>query len=150
MIHLAIFASGTGSNTQKIIDYFRYHSAVAVSLIVSNQPTAGVLSIAAKEGIPTLLLEKERFFRGDGYSGGGSYFFGDQNASHVGLGVIHYDAKYGIPSVEAFTTMGFDWANVTIPLAAAAAIIPLSSPSTANRCRMSPSVMAEFAGAACG
>ena len=67
MIHLAIFASGTGSNTQKIIDYFRYHSAVSVSLIVSNQPNAGVLSIAAKEGIPTLLLEKERFFRGDGY-----------------------------------------------------------------------------------
>jgi len=67
MIHLAIFASGTGSNTQKIIDYFRHHSGVSVSLIVSNQPAAGVLSIAAKEGIPTLLLEKERFFRGDAY-----------------------------------------------------------------------------------
>lgn len=67
MIHLAVFASGAGSNTQKIIDHFRHHSAVAVSLIVSNQPSAGVLSIAAKEGIPTLLIEKERFFRGDAY-----------------------------------------------------------------------------------
>ncbi|MBS0422699.1 MAG: TonB-dependent receptor [Proteobacteria bacterium] len=43
-------------------------------------------------------VQTNSFFRGDGYSGGGSYFFGDQNASHVGLGVIHYDAKYGIPS----------------------------------------------------
>jgi len=67
MIHLAVFASGAGSNAQKIIDYFRHHSSVAVSLIASNQPTAGVLSIAAKEGIPTLLIEKERFFRGDAY-----------------------------------------------------------------------------------
>lgn len=67
MVHLAVFASGAGSNAQKIIDYFRLHSSIAVSLIVSNQPAAGVLSIAAKEGIPTLIVEKERFFRGDGY-----------------------------------------------------------------------------------
>lgn len=43
-------------------------------------------------------VQTNSFFRGDGYSGGGSYFFGDQDASHVGLAVIHYDAKYGIPS----------------------------------------------------
>ena len=67
MIHLAVFASGTGSNTRKIIDYFRHHSSIAISLIVSNQPAAGVLSIAAEEGIPTLIIEKERFFRGDAY-----------------------------------------------------------------------------------
>jgi iron complex outermembrane receptor protein len=45
------------------------------------------------------------FFRGDGYSGGGSYFFGDNNDSHVGLGVIHYDAKYGIPSDTTYIDM---------------------------------------------
>ena len=67
MIHLAVFASGTGTNTQKIIDYFRLHATLSVSLIVSNQPAAGVLQIAAKEGIPTLVIEKERFFRGDAY-----------------------------------------------------------------------------------
>jgi len=45
------------------------------------------------------------FFRGDGYSGGGSYFFGDEKDSHVGVGVIHYDAKYGIPSDTTFIDM---------------------------------------------
>jgi phosphoribosylglycinamide formyltransferase-1 len=67
MIHIAVFASGAGSNTQKIIDYFRFHAAISVSLIVSNQPNAGVLQIAAREGIPTLLLHKEPFFHGDAY-----------------------------------------------------------------------------------
>lgn len=50
-------------------------------------------------------VQTNSFFRGDGYSGGGSYFFGDQNASHVGVGVIHYDAKYGIPSDTTWIDM---------------------------------------------
>lgn len=65
--HLVIFASGAGSNAQQIITYFKTLPAVKVSLIVCNKPGAGVLSIAEKEGIPVLLIEKERFFRGDAY-----------------------------------------------------------------------------------
>lgn len=64
---IAIFASGAGSNAQKIIDHFRGSARVQVALIVCNKPEAGVLSIAQKEGIPVLLIEKERFFRGDAY-----------------------------------------------------------------------------------
>jgi len=64
---LAIFASGTGSNAQKIIDYFRNRPGTSISLIVSNKPGAGVLEIADKEGIPYIIIEKERFFRGDAY-----------------------------------------------------------------------------------
>ncbi len=65
--NIAIFASGTGSNAQKIIDHFRKHSYIKISIIVCNNPAAGVLQIAATEGIPFLLIEKERFFRGDAY-----------------------------------------------------------------------------------
>lgn len=36
------------------------------------------------------------FFKGDGYSAGGSYFFGDK--SRIGAAVIHYDSSYGVPS----------------------------------------------------
>ena len=67
MKHIAIFASGTGTNAACIIDHFHHHTAIKISLIVCNKPGAGVLSIAEKEGIPTLLVEKERFFRGDAY-----------------------------------------------------------------------------------
>src|SRR5437762_13860787 len=76
---IAIFASGTGSNAQKIIEYLNpcpspqgekgvsNTSKIEVALIVSNNPTAGVLQIAAKENIPTLIIEKEKFFRGNAY-----------------------------------------------------------------------------------
>ncbi len=67
MLNLAIFASGTGSNAQKIIDRFRNHPSIHIRLIVSNKPQAGVLQIAEKEQVNTLIIEKERFFRGDGY-----------------------------------------------------------------------------------
>ena len=64
---IAIFASGTGSNAQKIIDKFRDSTNVTISLIVCNKAGAGVLSIAEKENIPFLLIDKERFFKGDAY-----------------------------------------------------------------------------------
>lgn len=65
--HLVIFASGAGSNAQQIIHYFKNSALAKVCLIVCNKPGAGVLSIAKNENIPVLLIEKERFFRGDAY-----------------------------------------------------------------------------------
>lgn len=63
---LAIFASGTGSNTQKIIDYFRNDDNINISLIVCNKRGAGVLQIAERENIPSIVIEKGKFFT-DGY-----------------------------------------------------------------------------------
>jgi phosphoribosylglycinamide formyltransferase 1 len=65
--HLVIFASGAGSNAQQIIRYFKNSELAKVALIVCNKPGAGVLSISEKENIPSLLIEKERFFHGDAY-----------------------------------------------------------------------------------
>jgi phosphoribosylglycinamide formyltransferase 1 len=67
MKQLAIYSSGTGTNAARIIDYFHHHPTIKVSLIVCNKPTAGVLNIASKEGLPVLLIDKEVFFRGDAY-----------------------------------------------------------------------------------
>lgn len=66
-VHIAIFASGSGSNAQKIIDWFRKNPLVKIVLIVCNNPKAGVLDIARKEQIPVLLIEKDRFLTGDAY-----------------------------------------------------------------------------------
>jgi folate-dependent phosphoribosylglycinamide formyltransferase PurN len=81
-IHIAIFASGAGSNARKIIEYFEgagsglaaagdsnltstasksTSSQVKVSLIVCNVPDAGILAIAKEKGIPTLLIDKNEF-----------------------------------------------------------------------------------------
>jgi phosphoribosylglycinamide formyltransferase-1 len=77
---IAIFASGAGSNTAQIIDRFTspptsHHGVergeqtphIEVALIVCNNPKAGVLTIASKENISSLLIEKEKFFHGDAY-----------------------------------------------------------------------------------
>lgn len=64
---LIIFASGTGSNTKNIIEFFRQDPSVKIALIVSNKPEAGVLHIATTENIPSLVVEKEQFFRGHAY-----------------------------------------------------------------------------------
>ncbi|MCF3110381.1 phosphoribosylglycinamide formyltransferase [Niabella sp. CC-SYL272] len=55
---IAIFASGAGSNAQKLIDYFRNHAFASVSLIVCNKPGAGVTHIAEAEGIELLLTDR--------------------------------------------------------------------------------------------
>lgn len=68
MVNIAIFASGAGSNAQKIIEHFRYSKKARVTLIVCNKPGAAVLSIAAVEHIPVLLIEKEKFSNGNGYA----------------------------------------------------------------------------------
>ena len=64
---IAIFASGAGSNAEKIIDYLKGSAFIKVGLIVCNKPEAGVLTIAAKHNIPTLLIDKVPFFKGDTY-----------------------------------------------------------------------------------
>ena len=64
---LAIFASGAGSNAEKIIVYLKNHASIEVSLVVCNKPGAGVIHIAENNYVPVLMIEKERFFRGDSY-----------------------------------------------------------------------------------
>lgn len=65
-INIAIFASGAGSNAQKIIDYLRGSNDIKVCLIVCNHPNAGVIDIAKAEQIKLLLINKHRFVK-DGY-----------------------------------------------------------------------------------
>ncbi|TCZ72817.1 phosphoribosylglycinamide formyltransferase [Flaviaesturariibacter aridisoli] len=64
---LAIFASGNGSNAQRLMEHFRDHPTIIIALVVCNKPGAGVLARADAFGVPTLLIERERFFRGDAY-----------------------------------------------------------------------------------
>ena len=67
MKKIAIFASGTGTNAKRIIDHFKHHQQVQVALILSNNPSAGVLEIAKKEDIPYTIIEREKFFNSNYY-----------------------------------------------------------------------------------
>lgn len=66
-IRIALFASGAGSNAAKIIAHLKDHPKIEVALIVCNKPGAGVIQIAANNHLPVLMIEKERFFRGNAY-----------------------------------------------------------------------------------
>ena len=64
---IAIFASGAGSNAKKIIEHFVGDREIHVGLIVCNKPGAGVLNIASDFHIPVLMIENDRFLKGNGY-----------------------------------------------------------------------------------
>lgn len=63
--NIAIFASGTGSNAQKIIHHFKGSALARIALIVTGNPKAGVLNIAESEGIPRLIIDKTEFATGE-------------------------------------------------------------------------------------
>ncbi len=65
--NIAIFASGTGTNAANIIQYFSNKQTATVAFIVCNNPLAGVLKIAEANNIPSLIIQKEQFFKGDAY-----------------------------------------------------------------------------------
>lgn len=62
---VAIFASGAGSNAEKIITHFKNHPTIFISLIVSNKKDAGVLAIANKFQIPSLIINRTDFYQSD-------------------------------------------------------------------------------------
>lgn len=61
MHQLILFASGSGSNVQAIIDYFAANGKAKAALIVCNNPEAGVLEIAARHQIPVQLIDRKSF-----------------------------------------------------------------------------------------
>ncbi len=67
MKKLAVFASGAGSNAEQIIRKFSGHPLISVGLVVCNRTGAGVINIAKAADVPVLMIEKNRFMKGDGY-----------------------------------------------------------------------------------
>ncbi|NLY24677.1 MAG: phosphoribosylglycinamide formyltransferase [Bacteroidales bacterium] len=64
MIHIAILASGSGSNAENIADYFSGSDDIQVSLIISNSRDAYVHERASKLGIPSCTFSREAFGEG--------------------------------------------------------------------------------------
>ena len=62
---IAIFASGSGSNAEKIAQYFENHSSIEISLIFTNNPQAGVITRARKLHIPVVVFDKHTFYKTD-------------------------------------------------------------------------------------
>lgn len=64
MIHIAIFLSGSGSNTEKICHYFNNHKSIKISYLLSNKETSGAKRIGEKFNIPYLIFNRELYKNG--------------------------------------------------------------------------------------
>lgn len=62
---IAIFASGSGSNAQKIMEHFKRNSEAEVVLILTNNPQAYVLQRADNFEIPSHIFTREEFYKTD-------------------------------------------------------------------------------------
>ena len=62
---IAIFASGSGSNAQKIMEHFKRHAEAEVVLILTNNPSAYVLQRADNFEIPSHIFTRQEFYDTD-------------------------------------------------------------------------------------
>jgi phosphoribosylglycinamide formyltransferase 1 len=59
---IAIFASGNGSNAQRIADYFSGKGILEIAAIYCNKPDAYVLERAGSLKIPAVVFDRNRFY----------------------------------------------------------------------------------------
>lgn len=62
---IAIFASGSGSNAQKVMERFKHHPEAEIVLVLSNNPKAYVLQRADNFEIPTHIFNRHSFYETD-------------------------------------------------------------------------------------
>lgn len=62
---IAIFASGSGSNAQKLMEHFKRNPEAEVVLILTNNPQAYVLQRADNFEVPSHIFTRHEFFETD-------------------------------------------------------------------------------------
>jgi phosphoribosylglycinamide formyltransferase-1 len=62
---IAVFASGSGTNAQRIFEHFKDHSEIEVSLLFSNKPNAKVLERGKNFNIPSIVFNRDEFYHSE-------------------------------------------------------------------------------------
>ena len=62
---IAVFASGSGTNAQNIIQYFSENEHIVVDSLWSNKPDAFALTRAANFGVDTFVFGRKQFYETD-------------------------------------------------------------------------------------
>jgi phosphoribosylglycinamide formyltransferase-1 len=65
-INIAVFASGSGSNAENLIRYFKDNTRARVTLVVSNKDGALVLERASNLGVESILINREQWASPEG------------------------------------------------------------------------------------
>lgn len=62
--HIVLFASGSGSNAQRVMEYFQYHPHIKVLALFSNKPDAYALKRAEAFQVPAYYFTREEYKNG--------------------------------------------------------------------------------------
>ena len=62
MVRIAIFASGSGTNAENIINYFEDHNQIKVVSVLTNNKNAGIIERAKRLKIPLKVFSKKELF----------------------------------------------------------------------------------------
>jgi phosphoribosylglycinamide formyltransferase-1 len=65
MIRIAVFASGSGSNAENLINYFKQSELAKIQLILTNNPNAGVIERAKRLKINCEIFSRDQFSNGE-------------------------------------------------------------------------------------
>jgi len=65
MKKIAVFASGNGTNAERIMEHFSTNIEVDIKLILTNNHKAGVLQRAKKHGVQSIIFSKDEFYHTD-------------------------------------------------------------------------------------
>lgn len=63
--NIVIFASGSGSNAQRLLEHFENHPTIRVAALFSNNPNAYALQRAETYRVPAFLFNREEFYNTD-------------------------------------------------------------------------------------
>lgn len=63
MIRVIILASGSGTNAENIIRYFKSKELVKITYVLSNNASAGVLEKAKSAGVKTRTFKRTEFYK---------------------------------------------------------------------------------------
>jgi len=65
MNNIAIFASGSGTNAQRLIEHFSSIQGANIRVLLTNKKNAGVIERANKLNIPVKLFNRDEFYNSD-------------------------------------------------------------------------------------
>jgi phosphoribosylglycinamide formyltransferase-1 len=65
MVKIALFASGNGTNVQRISEYFTGSDKIKVELILCNRPDAYVVERARILNIPSVVFTRDEFYNSE-------------------------------------------------------------------------------------
>jgi phosphoribosylglycinamide formyltransferase-1 len=65
MRKIAVFSSGNGTNAENLIRFFKSSPLARVELVVTNNPSAGVINRAKELGVPAFVFQKGDLTQGE-------------------------------------------------------------------------------------